>query len=216
MNIEFSVEYCFKGIIEFKEKYGDLFTVKKFDDKIKTLRNPKLSYLFFKNIEGCNKKAHTRIIIDSKNPKFIYETAKIKGINTHELEKAIVEIKDPFWSYIYARDIKDANIKEHEMIVLNSSDNLVKYHFAKDVIGSDKRKIGMNVIEMGDANINFFFARDIKDGLFKEHIEVVKKDIELYKRLQAMFNLSDLKNIKGEMAKDARRVLRKLDYIATE
>lgn len=219
MNFEFSVDYCFKGIMEFKEKYGDYNTVKKFDERVIKLSIPRLSYLFLKNVEGCNKKAHTKIIISSNESKLIYETAKIKGVNTSELAKAILTLKNPEWNYYYARDIKDAIVKDHEVVVFNSSDNLLKYYFARDVKDADKRKFGRAVVESGDPSMNFFYAKDIQDGLLQEHMEVVKKDKELYEKLLTILGIkkeSTKEKQTQEMCKEARRVLRRLDYIVSE
>ena len=215
MKMEFSVEYCFEGIKEFKTLYGDYNTIKKFEERVIKLGIPKLSYLFMKNIEGSNKKAHTKIILSSSDPKLIYETAKIKGVNVLELGKSIINSKDVNYNYLFARDIDGSLVKSHEDLVVSSNEDLIKYHFAKDVKDSDKRRIGESVLN-GNPSINFFFARDIKDGLFAKHMEVVKSNKELYDRLVSLHQIKseeDLEKQRAMMCKDARRVLRRLDYI---
>lgn len=219
MKMEFSVEYCFRCIMEFKEKYGDYLTVKKFEERIINLKIPKLSYLFMKNISGVNKKAHTNIILSSNDPKLIYETAKIKGVNTKLLENAILSFNSPYYSYIYARDITDANVSSHESVVVNNKDesygDLYKYHFATDVKDADVKRLGESVLNSGPS-LNFFFARDVKDGLLFEHINVVKSDKELYDKLINIIKVKTSEELEKQrlgMCKEARRVLRKFDYI---
>ncbi len=215
MKMEFSVEYCFEGIMEFKKRFGDYDTIKKFEERVIKLGIPKLSYLFIKNVEGTNKKAHTKIILTSNDPKLLYETAKIKGVNTIELSKAIVDTKDAYYNFLFAKDVKEANIYMHEDVIVKSNNNLFKYYFAKDVFGSDKRKLGESVLT-GSPNINYHFATDIKDGLYLQHLEVVKRDKDLYELLIKTMktkNEEDLEKQRTMMCKDARRVLRRLDYI---
>lgn len=215
MKMEFSVDYCFKGIKEFKELYGDYNTVKKFEERVIKLGIPKLSYLFMKNIEGCNKKAHTRIILTSDDIKLIYDTAKIKGVNVLELGKKVIGSKDLDYNYYFARDIDGALVECHEDVIVNGNDDLIKYYFARDVKGSNKRRLGESVLN-GSPEINFFFAKDIKDGLFLKHMESVKNDKILYDKLiylKRIRNEEDMEKQKNMMCKDARRVLRRLDYI---
>lgn len=219
MKMEFSLEYCFKGIMEFKERYGDYLTVKKFEDRVISLNMPRLSYLFMKNVSGVNKKVHTNIVLSSNDPDLIYNTAKIKGVNTHLLEGAILSFNSPYYSYLYARDIPSANVLSHESVVVNESDevygDLYKYHFATDVRDANLKALGESVLNSGP-NINFFFARDVKDGLLLEHINRVKSDKELYDKLISIIKVKSSEEIEKErlgMCKEARRVLRKFDYI---
>lgn len=215
MKLEYSVNYCFEGIIEFKKLYGDYDTIKKFEDRVIKLGIPKLSYLFMKNIEGSNKKAHTKIILSSNDLNLIYETAKIRGVNIIELGKSIINSNDSYFNYLFARDINGSVVPNHEEVVVNGEEDLIKYYFARDVVGSNKRKLGESVLN-GNPSINFFFAKDIKDGLFMEHMKIVMNNKDLYERLISLKQIKseeDLENRRMKMCKDARRILRRLDYI---
>lgn len=215
MKLEYNVNYCFEGIMEFKKLYGDYNTVKKFEDRVIKLGIPKLSYLFMKNIEGSNKKAHTKIILSSNDLNLIYETAKIRGVNIIELGRSIINSNDSYFNYLFARDINGSVVSNHENVVVNGEEDLIKYYFARDVVGSNKRKLGESVLN-GNPSINFFFAKDVKDGLFMEHMKIVKNNKDLYERLislKQIKNEEDIENQRMKMCKDARRVLRRLDYI---
>lgn len=215
MKMELSVEYCFEGIMEYRSLYGDYNTIKKFEEKVIKLGIPKLSFLFMKNIEGSNKKAHTKIILTSNDLKLLYNTALIKGVNTVEISKKIIDSKNVYYNYLFAKDIKEANVEAHENVIIENDKGLFKYYFAKDVFGSNKRRLGESILK-NDPNINFHFAKDINDGLYLEHLEVVKQNKDLYNLLIKIKNIEneeELEKQRTKMCKDARRVLRRLEYV---
>lgn len=127
----------------------------------------------------------------------------IKNISSNEAikkyEKRVLELNNPYLSYVFARDVEGANIKEHCINVIKSKDPLYNYEFAK---AFQKRKIDENnkkyicilgeiVILSGDALYNYRFARDVKGADILRHANVVISSGN------AELNFKFAKNIKG-------------------
>ena len=137
------VEQIEDTLIKLKE-LGVLETeiVKRYEDKILSLKNNELSYFFAKNIEGADVKAHGKIILDSKDLKF---------------------------NFLFARDIGRSDFKAHEQIILDSEDlahNLLFLDLEKSDKNAHKRVINKPVITY-DCN----FLDNALDEMIKENNE---------------------------------------------
>ena len=59
-----------------------------------------------------------------------------KGINVKENEQIVLECKT-LWSYDFALKIPGADIKAHEQVILGLKNPCFSFYFARDVIGAN-------------------------------------------------------------------------------
>ena len=106
------VEQIEDTLIKLKE-LGVLETeiVKRYEDKILSLKNNELSYFFAKNIEGADVKAHGKIILDSKDLKFNFLFARDKA---HE--QIILDSEDLAHNLLFL-DLEKSDKNAHKRVI---------------------------------------------------------------------------------------------------
>lgn len=115
-------------------------------------------------------------ILSLKDPEksYYYCFYNKKTANIKEHEKIILESKDAWYAYLFARDIPNANIKELEKVVLESKNVHYAYFFARDIPGANIKELEKVILEYKNAEHAYLFARDIEGAnleLFKDILE---------------------------------------------
>ena len=123
-------------------------------------KNPKINYLFARNVKGADIKAHEQVVLESKDAWINYLFADdIKGADIKSHEQVILENKNPEYNYRFAAYVEGANIKAHEQVVLESKDAKYSYEFAQyfpDV--ADIKSHGIVIINSGSKKYMKKFA----------------------------------------------------------
>ena len=74
--------------------------------------------MFARDIKGADVRAHSKVVINSGDPKWNYNFAKdIKGADVKAHEQVIINSGDPKWNYYFAEGVKGADVKAHEQVV---------------------------------------------------------------------------------------------------
>ena len=134
MNKEEQIEQIENTLMRLKE-YGvtEDVIVKRYENKILSLKNVVLSYFFAKNVDGADVIAHGKVIIESKDPAWNYFFAsEIKGADIKAHEKAVIESKDPEWNCKFVNAVEGADIKAHGKVVIESKDSDFNDWFKKN------------------------------------------------------------------------------------
>ena len=87
---------------------------------------------YIETLEGINVKENEQIVLECETNWCYNFAADIPGADIKAHEKVILELKDPQYSYLFARFILVANIEEHFKVVFNSGskywfDYFIKY-----------------------------------------------------------------------------------------
>ena len=128
------VEQIEDTLIKLKE-LGVLETeiVKRYEDKILSLKNNELSYFFAKNIEGADVKAHGNVIIGSKDLEYNYYFAVLPGADVKAHEQIIIDSKNLKFNLDFAKNVEGADVKAHGKVIIDSKNLEYNYIFARDV-----------------------------------------------------------------------------------
>ena len=146
-------------ISEYKNKYGDEKTVKKYEDKLLSLRNFKILIWFYKNVKTTNLEKLKKFVISTRNIYFIYrffetfeEFSKTKDI---EIFNAFIE--NDFLNHSqYYTDQSHFFFYEDEHYCLSEEKNLFLIeNFILDQIflKSFKNEIFQSIIKYGDIQL---------------------------------------------------------------
>ena len=138
---EIICEKCTPKQIYYIAKLGLKSTnINKLAQAIIKSKDPLYNYLFAKNIDKADIKAHEQVVIDSK---------------------------DPEYNYYFASDIIGADIKAHGQVVIESKNPEYNYYFARDVVGADIKAHGQVVFESKNPTFIFWFKKTIKSDTFQ-------------------------------------------------
>jgi hypothetical protein len=99
--------------------------------------------------------------------RYVYENPDKANIEKHE--EVIINSKNIFYCYYFAKYVPNANIKKIEKVIIDSKDVDFCYWFARDIPGSDKQSLSEVVLTSG----NFFYIKS-----FYEHVEFDKSRYE--------------------------------------
>ena len=123
--------------------------------------------MFASDVKGADKKAHEKVVIESKNAMWNYYFALyIKRANIKAHEKVVLESKEPEWNYYFARDVKGADVMAHGRVIIESKDSRVNDWFKKDF--GDEYKI---LKENNHIDEVYNFIDDALDEMIKENNE---------------------------------------------
>lgn len=93
-------------------------------NKLIELNDVELSYRFcilFSEFKSLNIKEHEKIVLDSKNPWYNYLFAKnIKGADILAHGKVIIDSKNPWYNYMFAKNIKGSDIFLHCQVIIDN------------------------------------------------------------------------------------------------
>jgi hypothetical protein len=111
-------------------------------------------------------------------------------------EQEILNLNSPAESYKYIYENPDkANIEKHEEVIINSKNIFYCYYFAKYVPNANIKKIEKVIIDSKDMDFSYWFARDIensnKQELFKVTLE--SGNIDYIKRFYQNINFDKTK-----------------------
>ena len=85
------------------------------------------------------------------------------GINIKENEKIVLECKT-FWSYFFAREIKEVDIKAHEKVILELKSPEYCYWFARDILSANVEEHFKVIFNSGN---KYYLDRFIKEVNYK-------------------------------------------------
>ena len=95
--------------------------------------NEKAYKAYNKALKGINIKKNEKIVLKCKNGWCYHFAHDIPGADIKAHEKVILELKDPRYSCYFAEDISGANIEEHFKVVFNSKDKYWLNRFIKEL-----------------------------------------------------------------------------------
>ena len=131
-------------------------------------KDPLYNYLFAKNIDKADIKAHEQVVIDSKDPEYNYYFASdIIGADIKAHGQVVIESKNPKYNYYFARNVVGTDIKAHGQVVIESKNPEYNYYFARDVVGADIKAHGQVVFESKNPTFIFWFKKTIKSDTFQ-------------------------------------------------
>lgn len=173
-----------------------------FEEPISYSSSPKYIYLFAKDIKGINIGVLQEAIIDtqdvdyicefarnikcnfdifeedailSSNPKYIYKIAKLKRIDTRELEKAMKKTNDPKYMYLFAREIRGARVSSMEIRVVKTNDPKYMFLFAQNVHGADIEYIGRMMFKTKNIEWIYKYFSEIPNANILLAVKEIKK-----------------------------------------
>lgn len=154
-------------------------------------KDSELNYYFARDVIGADIEAHRDVVLKGSESRWIYYF--LRDIEPKEIEKhrkAILNLKNAFWNYEFAKGYGDKD-HLHGRVVASYKDPKLNYHFANNV--KDARVIDHApvVIESEDVVYNYLFARDIEGSNPIEHGKVViaSKNLE--------YNYKFLRDVEG-------------------
>jgi len=100
----------------------------------------KHSFDFLMKHSKVDKSKHIANIIEEGNDYRMYEIAnKLRGVGCKKIEDAIVKLRSPLYSYLYAKNIPGADILDHQGIVLFHGTPEETSRFARDIDKADMK-----------------------------------------------------------------------------
>lgn len=103
------------------------------------------------------------IIINSGNPKYMYEFA-CKVILDEKLENAIIAAGDVFYIYHLCNDVQGVNIQKMEQAIIDSGNACYIYLFARNIDGANIQKLQDAVIKSEAIEYMYYFLKHV-DGV---------------------------------------------------
>jgi len=88
---------------------------------------------YYEALKGINIKENEKIVLKCKTRWSYYFALYVPGADIKAHEQIILELKNPQYSYWFAKDTLEANIEEHFKIVYNSGDKDCLEYFIKFV-----------------------------------------------------------------------------------
>ena len=122
--------------------------------------------MFASDVKGADKKAHEKVVLESKEPEWHYYFANIEGADIKAHEKVVLESKEPEWNYFFARDVKGADVMAHGRVIIESKDSRVNDRFKENF--EDEYKI---LKENNHIDEVYNFIDDALDKMIKENNE---------------------------------------------
>lgn len=102
------------------------------------------------------------VIINSKNPRNIYEFAFVEGADIERLQDAILATENSKWITYFTSHIDGANIEKSENVILAKNDLYDMIQFLHFVKGANVKKFENYVINKGDDYSMEIFSKYIK------------------------------------------------------
>ena len=137
-------------------------------------RDPKLIYEYATKIFKKRWPEGEQIILESRDPKLIYEYAtKILKKRWPEGEQIILESRDPKLIYEYAAKILKIRWKEGEQIILESRDPKFIYEYARDVLKERWREGEQIILESRNPKLIYEYAYYFFNERWKEGEQII-------------------------------------------
>ena len=175
-------------------EYGDYgYRTQKLEE-LETLICHKFSfndiYTYYQFVKFADKNKIERVLLESKNPKFVYLIA-LKNrykINVKYYEDKLINYGGVKWYADYAQKIKGANVTrlEDETIKYNDPELILK--FALSVKNANIQKLEQAIIKTNSAKYIYLFATNVK-GANKKKLKKVYNRAKYFKSLNESFLL---------------------------
>ena len=152
-----------KKILEFKE-FKEKEIKEKEEEKIINSKDPKAIYEFAKNIEGSHIDKLEDGIIATGDAVYINQFAFLDGAHIEKLEDAIIDTKAVLYICSFAINVKKGkDIDKLEDAIIAIGDAHYIYYFASDVKDTNIERLGNALIEIGNIEYITRFSILLKD-----------------------------------------------------
>ncbi len=174
------IEKIIKYLIELNELgVSENEIIKRYEEKILSLKNVKLSSFFAETVKGADVKALEKAVLESKDPEWNFCFVDVKGADVKAHEKVVIESKDPEWNFKFAEDVEGADVKVLEKVVIESKNSFWNYMFADYIEGADVKAHGKVIIESKKLMDNYWF-NDVLRKKFEDEYKFLSRNALIF------------------------------------